>query len=106
MIRRPPRSTLFPYTTLSRSLERPPAAVITQHRPEYPQTLAGGEHSRAHDAADARHLLAHLHLGEGCDRRGVEIPVGRVVQQVADAPDTEPGERLRALRPHALQVLH
>src|SRR5258708_11979150 len=26
MIRRPPRSTLFPYTTLFRSLSRPPAA--------------------------------------------------------------------------------
>src|SRR5256712_9878724 len=29
MIRRPPRSTLFPYTTLFRSLERPELAALT-----------------------------------------------------------------------------
>src|SRR3712207_8701318 len=34
MIRRPPRSTLFPYTTLFRSLRRP--------RPDRPRTLADG----------------------------------------------------------------
>src|SRR2546426_5546580 len=88
------------------TLERTTAALITQHRPEYPQALAGGEHSRADDAADAGHFLAHLHLGHRRDRRGVQIPVGCVVQQVADAPDTEPGERLGTLRPHALQVFH
>src|SRR5256885_7952840 len=31
MIRRPPRSTLFPYTTLFRSLERAAAAVAQPH---------------------------------------------------------------------------
>src|SRR2546425_8115286 len=30
MIRRPPRSTLFPYTTLFRSLEAPVAEVVVQ----------------------------------------------------------------------------
>src|SRR5207249_1726166 len=80
--------------------------VVAEDRPEYPESLAGGEHPRAHDAADARRLLAHLHLVQGRDRRGVEIPMGGVVQQVPDAPDTEPCERLRTLRPHALQVLH
>src|SRR2546426_129514 len=88
------------------TLERTTAALITQHRPEYPQALAGGEHSRADHAADAGHFLAHLHLGHRRDRRGVQITVGCVVQQVADAPDTEPGERLGTLRPHALQVFH
>src|SRR5882762_2672966 len=29
MIRRPPRSTLFPYTTLFRSLDRPGTAVVS-----------------------------------------------------------------------------
>src|SRR5215510_16107294 len=33
MIRRPPRSTLFPYTTLFRSRARPPG--FRQHRPRY-----------------------------------------------------------------------
>src|SRR3712207_7126035 len=28
MIRRPPRSTLFPYTTLFRSLQEPPCALV------------------------------------------------------------------------------
>src|SRR3989454_4006930 len=31
MIRRPPRSTLFPYTTLFRSLARPPVAKIMDY---------------------------------------------------------------------------
>src|SRR5256885_4553038 len=33
MIRRPPRSTLFPYTTLFRSVARRPAAVHVQRHP-------------------------------------------------------------------------
>src|ERR1044071_10105763 len=33
MIRRPPRSTLFPYTTLFRSLLAPPRARRVPHRP-------------------------------------------------------------------------
>ena len=31
--RRPPRSTLFPYTTLFRSYEATPAALVSQHGP-------------------------------------------------------------------------
>src|SRR3990167_5579557 len=42
MIRRPPRSTLFPYTTLFRSLQRPPQA---------PQDPQGGR-ARAHPPLD------------------------------------------------------
>src|SRR5256885_12916132 len=43
MIRRPPRSTLFPYTTLFRSLERrPPEAVVSGHlREDADLTVAG-----------------------------------------------------------------
>src|SRR2546425_11527143 len=33
MIRRPPRSTLFPYTTLFRSLEGRPRVVVLVHHP-------------------------------------------------------------------------
>src|SRR5437867_6807372 len=36
------------------TLERATAAVVAEDRPEYPESLAGGEHPRAHDAADAR----------------------------------------------------
>src|SRR3712207_7516602 len=39
MIRRPPRSTLFPYTTLFRSLERP--AVDERRRPHVQRPAAG-----------------------------------------------------------------
>src|SRR2546422_2022352 len=50
MIRRPPRSTLFPYTTLFRSPERPDVAA----RPARP------EHLRDH------HVAEHLHeVGPG-----------------------------------------
>src|SRR5437868_12781567 len=33
MIRRPPRSTLFPYTTLFRSLQLPAYVMLGDHRP-------------------------------------------------------------------------
>src|SRR3989441_11780592 len=47
MIRRPPRSTLFPYTTLFRSspLQRPPPEVQDQRLPG--QVLAGHRHADA-----------------------------------------------------------
>src|SRR5256885_13542530 len=38
MIRRPPRSTLFPYTTLFRSTAHPPLAAVVCH----PHPLFGG----------------------------------------------------------------
>src|SRR5258708_27430439 len=43
MIRRPPRSTLFPYTTLFRSIERDrePHAGLEIHHRLVPQTLLG-----------------------------------------------------------------
>src|SRR2546426_4637598 len=46
MIRRPPRSTLFPYTTLFRSIERSEAQAVEQrhrpgaHREHVPQNAA------------------------------------------------------------------
>src|SRR2546430_13466017 len=52
MIRRPPRSTLFPYTTLFRS---------HPHRPQRPPR----------GRAAARHDLAPQRSGQGADGRGV-----------------------------------
>src|SRR2546427_6119002 len=51
MIRRPPRSTLFPYTTLFRSRRSESAAV--EHRPE--RRILGSEppHAHARDAERA-----------------------------------------------------
>src|SRR3712207_7807612 len=48
MIRRPPRSTLFPYTTLFRSLEGPagargPAAALVDDQVALRRVAAGGE---------------------------------------------------------------
>src|SRR3712207_8501990 len=67
MIRRPPRSTLFPYTTLFRSASRPRAA----ERIEDQLTFSRGGHQRP--AYKAQGLLgrvvsvASLVLGDGWD---------------------------------------
>src|SRR3712207_7164648 len=47
MIRRPPRSTLFPYTTLFRSRGRPAASARDGHR-EYRDVQAGRLDDRLH----------------------------------------------------------
>src|SRR5260370_32477482 len=60
MIRRPPRSTLFPYTTLFRSRRLSPA----------PSTAL-----RAGPAGGIRRLLEQVALGWGCPPRGP--PEGR-----------------------------
>src|SRR5258708_17122078 len=56
MIRRPPRSTLFPYTTLFRSMSgltgTALARVVHRHRPDMPVVLLSG-HSGAILAPDA-----------------------------------------------------
>src|SRR3712207_6849625 len=66
MIRRPPRSTLFPYTTLFRSPEADlePRALVRE--PE------------GHELVPAR-------------RRGVGAPVGRPPEPVGDRPRGDPG---------------
>src|SRR3712207_6972353 len=67
MIRRPPRSTLFPYTTLFRSHEG--EVVVPEHRVVEP-------HPGREEPEDLR---VRLRLAEGRDRRpverGVEVPV-------------------------------
>src|SRR5256885_3559409 len=71
MIRRPPRSTLFPYTTLFRSRwpvrERPP--------PEYHRGPSDGPGRRGRDAIDERfHLSVLGHSVEmGSQEHGDEI---------------------------------
>src|SRR2546422_8216993 len=51
MIRRPPRSTLFPYTTLFRSRE-------LRDLPEDRQILVGNLQGRGHDQEEVVHRLA------------------------------------------------
>src|SRR3712207_7846397 len=67
MIRRPPRSTLFPYTTLFRSRERLVAdGVLVVRVPEGPSVavrvgqevgvrISPSRHTKAHLAVDAHH---------------------------------------------------
>src|SRR3712207_7794352 len=59
MIRRPPRSTLFPYTTLFRSQEHPAAVVVRAGRRANPH--------RARTTGDRR-AESHLPLGHGAQR--------------------------------------
>src|SRR3712207_8654768 len=64
MIRRPPRSTLFPYTTLFRSARRrPPARPGCGRRWTSPhhQPAEGVEHHRQVDLALGRGVLGHIH---------------------------------------------
>src|SRR2546425_10235251 len=57
MIRRPPRSTLFPYTTLSRSLAAP-VVVAEPVQPIYLHVPPG----------HAKHWRKHCHEYNACDR--------------------------------------
>src|SRR3712207_9187904 len=64
MIRRPPRSTLFPYTTLFRSrvvivtpcpfqeCRRPRLVILTRRPPGAPHLLADGQPRKPHDRID------------------------------------------------------
>src|SRR3712207_8949553 len=63
MIRRPPRSTLFPYTTLFRS-GRPPLVLGQPGVPLGRVLLVQAADGAADEAADHRHDELHLHLGQ------------------------------------------
>src|SRR5215213_11241559 len=54
MIRRPPRSTLFPYTTLFRSRQRGPSRT-RRGREWPPQVTGGGRARRSHRARSEEH---------------------------------------------------
>src|SRR5690606_41723079 len=88
MIRRPPRSTLFPYTTLFRSLERRnPAGEPAAHRERLEETVgAAGRQlaERAHAArragdevsGDERHDDVRRKLVPGVLQSHLEVDVG------------------------------
>src|SRR3989449_4746479 len=70
MIRRPPRSTLFPYTTLFRSLAlasrnyQLAASVLSQVTENYAGT---------HAAQEGTILLAQVRLAQGQDRKSTRL---------------------------------
>src|SRR3712207_9340254 len=78
MIRRPPRSTLFPYTTLFRS--RRPPHLPAQHGLGRPALPAGVEAPPRREAAAGR-ALRRQRLSFG--RRGVPAPVPALAQRGA-----------------------
>src|SRR2546426_8553050 len=80
MIRRPPRSTLFPYTTLFRSLE-----LVAPHVPEGRHDVPGNCPGLAVDDRHRRHVrgwLAHLALDllrEAGDRKSTRLNSSHLV---------------------------
>src|SRR3712207_8253356 len=87
MIRRPPRSTLFPYTTLFRSLEVVTEGEVAVHLEE--RAVAGG----------LAHLLdvegAHALLHAGRPRVGRRLPAGQVRDERHHAGHGEQQGRVR-----------
>src|SRR3989442_11094543 len=67
MIRRPPRSTLFPYTTLFRSLDLREPGVAVFGRRGMQQIDGGDENTGRDEMRDAR-----------CGRRGLGSSLGRL----------------------------
>src|SRR2546422_7567936 len=59
MIRRPPRSTLFPYTTLFRSQEHPYAPPVLSNAGEWPACQPVVDEQRYVDAADLERSEEH-----------------------------------------------
>src|SRR5260370_25613236 len=91
MIRRPPRSTLFPYTTLFRS-RRPQFMPLLDNNPD-----ASGTEAESRDIARALATLVEeqrsvllLVMLEGLSYREVAniqgVPIGTVMSRLAGAP--------------------
>src|SRR5258705_3805949 len=66
MIRRPPRSTLFPYTTLFRS-------VLEQHQPHGGHALREGDLLVAHELVDALAIQVGAGQHQPCAGHGRRI---------------------------------
>src|SRR2546422_6681933 len=99
MIRRPPRSTLFPYTTLFRSLSRRPRGPHP-HRPGGPRPRPRLPHVRPPPRAAARRPQLHLHVVavfEQAGARGALDPVGE--GESDDAPPDPPAADRDGARP-------
>src|SRR5215467_3033419 len=77
MIRRPPRSTLFPYTTLFRSASSPVEA-LTKIKPAFGGVQTGGNSSAIVDGAAAV-LVASADYA----RRNGKAPLARIVAGAA-----------------------
>src|SRR5258707_7011045 len=100
MIRRPPRSTLFPYTTLFRSLRSLRLVGEAQrgvHMPGDRLRIAGLSYRDAHRLEHARGVLPHRHLpgielallaahgDEHDEREAADLDHAEHVHEIADA---------------------
>src|SRR2546430_10318667 len=72
MIRRPPRSTLFPYTTLFRSAAGVPARDLRQPAQLLGREVAAGDLDLDRDEALLA-LRGHVHGAEALELRGVAV---------------------------------
>src|SRR2546425_3437870 len=70
MIRRPPRSTLFPYTTLFRSLKKVGQAVVSNYPEIYAMVLLLDE--RPEEVTDMRRSVEAEVVASTFDRRSEE----------------------------------
>src|SRR3712207_7099372 len=79
MIRRPPRSTLFPYTTLFRS-------VADRRRGRFRKHLQGGQGMKKGEdsAGQISELLAKAYAVEGEERLAILDEAARVADQAKD----------------------
>src|SRR3712207_7178447 len=102
MIRRPPRSTLFPYTTLFRSrLDRAPEAVAAASESAERFAAAG----RARDAALARYWqAAALHQMEHSDEDRKSTRLNSSHANISYAVFCLKKKKLLTLPPHLLYL--
>src|SRR5256886_5449399 len=82
MIRRPPRSTLFPYTTLFRSLEMPGAILIGDAGGTLNFAKIKGVHQAIRCGALAGEHIAQTGGGSGFDARWRASEGGRELERV------------------------
>src|ERR1035441_9507939 len=98
MIRRPPRSTLFPYTTLFRSM-RSVASLFIPTTVASPPPGPGPTRSEEHtsELQSLRHLVCRLLLEKNTNRLGCGVEVDahacrfRLPQATSDLPRRFPG---------------
>src|SRR5258708_33047615 len=98
MIRRPPRSTLFPYTTLFRSLPRTLVARASGPAPAVPHVGLSAVHAgrRRADAGRDRHHLFHRGLPhDAAHGPALPGPAGPGVRAVVPAPRASAQEGLK-----------
>src|SRR2546427_13230443 len=111
MIRRPPRSTLFPYTTLFRSTAPPRIATRSaspreRTHPSTGRTTAGGDTGAHHTGTDLTRPGRALSTSRGGKppRRSVVALPDRVgaagVASVTDVTPAAPAGSLGRMRPH------